>query len=137
NFTKVIAPSSLPAVVDAFTAIDDAYEVTPWGGVGFPADLVRADGEVSACELSVLTTRRSGLPWYVVTVRRVGYERALDLAVEAMASGADIADILGRLVSALEQMAPDSRVAIGRRWTGSHFGVVAGEPAHLLRVEGD
>ena len=108
SFAKVIAPDSLPAVVDAFTAIDDAFEVTPWGGVGFPADLVHADGTVTACELSVLTSQRSGLPWYVVTVRRVGYERALDLAVQAMAEGAGLAEILARLVGALEHMAPDS-----------------------------
>ena len=136
SFAKVIAPQSLPAVVDAFTAIDDAFEVTPWGGVGFPADLAHADGTVTACELSVLTTQRSGLPWYVVTVRRVGYERALDLAVQAMAEGAGLAEILARLVGALEHMAPDSHVAIGDRWTGEQFGVVAGTPAHLLHAEG-
>ena len=113
SFAKVVAPDSLAAVVDAFTAIDDAFEATPWGGVGFPADLLRADGGIVPCELSVLTTRRSGLPWYVITVRRVGYERALDLAVEAMAEGASIADVFARLVGALEAMVPDSVVAIG------------------------
>jgi len=46
-------------------------------------------------------------------------------------------EILGRLVGALEQMAPDSRVAIGERWDGERFGVVAGSPAHLLQVDGD
>jgi diguanylate cyclase (GGDEF)-like protein/PAS domain S-box-containing protein len=136
SFATVVAPESLPAVFDAFTAIDDAFEVTPWGGVGFPADLVRADGTVTACELSVLTTRRSGLPWYVVTVRRVGYERALDLAVEAMAEGAGLAEILRRLVGALEHMAPDSSVSIGDGWTGDHFTVVAGAAAPLLRADG-
>jgi diguanylate cyclase (GGDEF)-like protein/PAS domain S-box-containing protein len=136
SFATVVAPESLPAVFDAFTAIDDAFEVTPWGGVGFPADLVRADGTVTACELSVLTTRRSGLPWYVVTVRRVGYERALDLAVEAMAEGAGLAEILHRLVGALEHMAPDSSVSIGDGWTDDHFTVVAGAAAPLLRADG-
>jgi diguanylate cyclase (GGDEF)-like protein/PAS domain S-box-containing protein len=136
SFDQVVAPEALPAVIHAFTAIDEAFEVTPWGGVGFPVDLLRADGSVVACELSVLTTRRSGLPWYVVTIRRVGYERALDLAVAAMAEGVSLADILDRLVGALEEMAPDSRVAIGDRWTGDAFGVVAGAPASLLAAEG-
>jgi diguanylate cyclase (GGDEF)-like protein/PAS domain S-box-containing protein len=136
SFAVVVAPESLPSVLDAFTAIDDAYEVTPWGGVGFPADLLHADGSVTACELSVLTTLRSGLPWYVVTVRRVGYERALDLAVQAMAAGDGLAEILARLVGALEHMAPDSHVAIGERWNGEQFGAVAGTPAELLRADG-
>jgi diguanylate cyclase (GGDEF)-like protein/PAS domain S-box-containing protein len=137
NFSKVIAPDSLPAVLDAFTAIDDAFEVTPWGGVGFPADILRADGSVAPCELSVLTTRRSGLPWYVVTIRRVGYERALDLAVEAMAEGGAIADISARLVGALEEMVPDSVVAIGDGWAGGRFASVTGAPVDLLAIEGD
>jgi diguanylate cyclase (GGDEF)-like protein/PAS domain S-box-containing protein len=136
NFAKVVAPASLPAVIDAFTAIDDAFEITPWGGVGFPADLLRADGKVVACALSVLTTQRSGLPWYVVTTRRVGYERALDLAVAAMAEGVSLADILDRIVGALEEMAPDSHVAIGDGWTGDAFGVVAGAAGSLLAAEG-
>jgi len=136
SFAKVIAPESLPAVLDAFTVIDEAFEVTPWGGVGFPVELVRADGDVAACEVSVLTTQRTGLPWYVITTRRVGYERALDLAVAAMAEGVSLADILDRLVGALEAMAPDSHVAIGDRWTGDDFGVVAGAPAALLAAEG-
>jgi diguanylate cyclase (GGDEF)-like protein/PAS domain S-box-containing protein len=136
SFAKVIAPTSLPEIVGAFTAIDEAYEAKPWGGVGLPADILRADGTPASCELSVLTTRRSGLPWYVVTVRRVGYEQALDLAVAAMAEGAGLPDILSRLVGALEQMAPDSHVAIGDRWTGSGFALVAGAPADLLASGG-
>jgi diguanylate cyclase (GGDEF)-like protein/PAS domain S-box-containing protein len=136
NFTRVVAPESLPAVIEAFTAIDDAYEITPWGGVGMPVDLVLADGTVTPCELSVLTTQRTGLPWYVVNVRRVGYERALDLAIEAMAEGARLGDILTRLVGAVEQMVPQSTVAIGDRWTGVDFSVVAGGAADLVAVEG-
>ena len=88
---RMESDASVAEAVAHLTAIDDAFEATPWGGVGFPADLLRADGGIVPCELSVLTTRRSGLPWYVITVRRVGYERALDLAVEAMAEGASIA----------------------------------------------
>src|SRR5690606_26918664 len=116
--------------------IDEAFEARPWGGVGFPAGIVRADGTVAACELSVLTTRRTGLPWYVVTVRRVGYEQTLDMAVEAMASGARLPDILARLIGALETMAPESVVAIGEQWAGEQFAVVAGGTAHLLRTTG-
>jgi diguanylate cyclase (GGDEF)-like protein/PAS domain S-box-containing protein len=137
TFTKVIAPRSLPAVMDAFTAIDDAFEVMPWGGVGFPADILRADGTVATSELSVLTTRRSGLPWYTVTVRRIGYEHALDLAVSAMAEGLPLADILERLVGAAQGMVPESQVVLGEGWSGDRFSAVAGGPVDLLAVEGD
>ena len=132
SFTKVIAPASLADVTAAFMAIDDAYEAGPWGGVGLPADLLRPDGTVASCELSVLTTRRSGLPWYVVSVRQMGYERALDLAVAAMAEGARLPDILARLVGALEHMAPGSHVTIGDRWSGGRFALVAGRAWDML-----
>jgi diguanylate cyclase (GGDEF)-like protein/PAS domain S-box-containing protein len=137
NFSKVIAPESLPAVIDAFTAIDDAFEETPWGGVGFPADLLHADGTVTSCELSVLTTIRTGLPWYTVTVRKVGYEQALDLAVAAMAEGLPLADILERLVGALEAMVPGSHVLVGEAWMSGRFATVAGSPSGLLDADGD
>jgi diguanylate cyclase (GGDEF)-like protein/PAS domain S-box-containing protein len=139
SFTKVIAPASLADVTDAFMAIDDAYEVGPWGGVGLPADLLRADGTVASCELSVLTTRRTGLPWYVVSVRQVGYEQALDLAVAAMAEMAQLPDILARLVGALEQMAPGSHVTIGDRWSpaSGRFALVAGRAWHMLSAVSD
>jgi diguanylate cyclase (GGDEF)-like protein/PAS domain S-box-containing protein len=136
SFAKVVAPRSLAGVIQAFTVIDDAYEITPWGGVGLPVDLIHADGTEVACELSVLTTQRTQLPWYVINVRRVGYERALDLAIESMAEGARLGEILSRLVGALEQMVPGSTVAIGDRWSGDQFAVVAGDDAHLLACDG-
>jgi diguanylate cyclase (GGDEF)-like protein/PAS domain S-box-containing protein len=136
NFAKVVSPRSLAGVIQAFTVIDDAYEITPWGGVGLPVDLIHADGSEVPCELAVLTTRRTGLPWYVINVRRVGYERALDLAIEAMAEGARLGDILTKLIGALEQMVPGSSLAIGDRWTGGRFGVVAGDATGLLACDG-
>ena len=136
SFAKVVSPRSMAGVIQAFTAIDDAYEVTPWGGVGLPVGLMHADGSEIPCELSVVTTKRTGLPWYIVNVRRAGYERALDLALEAMAGGARLGDVLTRLVGALEQMVPGSAVTIGDRWTGEEFAVVAGDAANLLASDG-
>jgi diguanylate cyclase (GGDEF)-like protein/PAS domain S-box-containing protein len=135
RFDAVVAPESLTEIYEAFTAIDEAFEVTPWGGVGLPVDLLHADGRTIACELAVVTTRRTGLPWYIVHVRRVGYERALDMAIEAMAEGAALGDVLLRLVSALEHMVPDSAVTIGDRWSGTRFAVTAGPTGRLLTPE--
>jgi diguanylate cyclase (GGDEF)-like protein/PAS domain S-box-containing protein len=135
RFDAIIAPESLAEIHEAFAAIDEAFEITPWGGVGLPVHLLHADGTPVACELAVITTQRTGLPWYVVHTRRVGYERALDLAVEAMAEGAALGDVLMRLVGALEGMVPGSVVAIGDRWSGSQFAVTAGRGGRLLSAE--
>jgi diguanylate cyclase (GGDEF)-like protein/PAS domain S-box-containing protein len=135
RFDTLVAPESLNEIYEAFSAIDEAFEITPWGGVGLPVEMVHADGSTIACELAVVTTRRTGLPWYVVHVRRVGYEHALDLAIEAMAEGAALGDVLMRLVGALEQMVPGSVVAIGDRWSGTRFSVAAGRGSWLLSPE--
>lgn len=135
SFAKVVAPDSISDAVSAFAAIDEAFELAPWGGVGFPVDLVHGNGTVMPCEVSVVTTIRTGLPWYVVNVRRVGYEHALDLALGGMAEGARVGDALTRLVGALERMVPGSAAAVGDRWSGRHFGLTAGSAAHLLVSE--
>lgn len=135
SFAKVVAPDSIGDAVSAFAAIDQAFELAPWGGVGLPVDLVHADGTVMPCEVSVVTTIRTGLPWYVINIRRVGYEHALDLALGGMAQGARVGDALTRLVGALERMVPGSAVAVGDRWSGERFGLTAGAAAHLLVSE--
>ncbi|HEY8524312.1 MAG TPA: diguanylate cyclase [Acidimicrobiales bacterium] len=135
RFDAFVAPESLAETVEAFAVIDEAFEITPWGGVGLPVHLLHADGHAVPCELAVITTQRTGLPWYVVHIRRVGYERALDLAVSAMAEGAPLGDVLARLVGALEQMVPESVVAIGDRWSGTRFSVTAGRTGWMLTPE--
>lgn len=132
---SIVAPESLSDAYAAFNAIDEAFEIAPWGGVGLPLRIMHADGSTIACEVSAITTKRTGLPWYVVYIRRAGYEQALDLAIEAMAEGAAPGDVLARLVGLLEQMVPGSVVAIGDQWSGTGFGVVAGRVAPLLVAE--
>ena len=53
--------------------------------------------------MAAITTKRSGLPWYIVFMRQTGYERALDQAVEAMAAGSSLGDVLALVVAAVER----------------------------------
>jgi diguanylate cyclase (GGDEF)-like protein/PAS domain S-box-containing protein len=135
GFDKIVAPESMGAAFEAFASIDDAFEPTPWGGVGLPVDMLHADGSVVACDVAAITTQRTGLPWYIVMMRQAGYERALDQAVEAMAAGATLGDVLALVVSAVERMVPETGVAVGDRWTGERFAVSAGRAASLLTVQ--
>jgi diguanylate cyclase (GGDEF)-like protein/PAS domain S-box-containing protein len=132
HFATMISPSSLEAAYEAFASVHDAYEIDPWGGVGVQVGIQHAEGHELNCELAALTTRRSGLPWYVVLVRQAGYERALDQAVEAMAAGASLGKVLSLVVSAVQNMVPKTGVAVCDRWTGERFEVSAGSAAHLL-----
>jgi len=132
HFAEMITPASLPAAYEAFAAVEDAFEIEPWGGVGVQVGLKHAEGHEVSCELAALTTRRSGLPWYVVLVRQAGYERALDQAVEAMASGATHGTVLSLVVGAVQNMVPRTGVAVCDRWNGERFEVSAGNATSLL-----
>jgi diguanylate cyclase (GGDEF)-like protein/PAS domain S-box-containing protein len=132
NFIDFIAPHSLEDVLASFANIGDAYYPEPWGGVGLNFDLLRADGTFAPAEAAAVTAERTGLPWVVVFNRQAGYERMLDLAVEAMASGASLGEVLALVVDAVERMLPESAVVVGDRWTGDQFDVTAGSVASLL-----
>lgn len=132
RFDMFLAPHSRAVALEAFVNIDDAYETAPWGGVGVYADLLHADGNPRACELAAITTRRTGLPWYVVVIRPAGYERALDQAVEAIVRGAGLGEMLARIVDAIENMVPASGIAVCDRWNGKQFAATAGSATSLL-----
>lgn len=132
HFATMISPSSLEAAYEAFASVHDAYEIDPWGGVGVQVGILHAEGHELNCELAALTTRRTGLPWYVVLIRQAGYERALDQAVEAMAAGASLGKVLSLVVSAVQNMVPNTGIAVCDRWTGERFEVAAGPATSLL-----
>jgi diguanylate cyclase (GGDEF)-like protein/PAS domain S-box-containing protein len=132
RFDVLVAPESLPPLLEAFTHIGDAYEPGAWGGVGVPVDILRPDGTRATCEVAAITRRRTGLSWYVVVIRPAGYERALDRTVAGMASAVSLGDVLARVATAIENMVPGSGVAIGEGWTGERFAVSTGNAASLL-----
>ena len=132
HFAVMISPASLPAAYEAFASVHDAYEIDPWGGVGVQVGILHAEGHEVSCELAALTTRRTGLPWYVVVIRQAGYERALDQAVEAMAAGGSLGHVLSLIVAAVQNMVPRTGIAVCDRWNGDRFEVAAGTAINLL-----
>jgi diguanylate cyclase (GGDEF)-like protein/PAS domain S-box-containing protein len=136
TFDLLLAPESRHTARKAFATIDDAYQATPWGGVGVRVDLRRKDGSVVTCELAALTVHRSRLPWYVIVIRQASYETALDQMIEAMASGSDVYGILPQVVQAIEHMVPRTGVVVGHEWTGRQFRVSEGATDLLLDEAG-
>ncbi len=129
---ELITPESLPEVIDALAILDDIPPTYPRAGVGVPADLVRSDGTATPVDLVGATSPVTGLPWHIVFAQRAGYQRALDRALEAIAENAELADVLAHLGSAIEQVIPQSSVAVGDRWQAPEFGLVAGGDVDLL-----
>ena len=137
SIDALVAPHSLPDVVEAFLDLAHLPSRTdyPRGGVGQEADLVCRDGTTTPCNLIAATRSQTGLPYHLVFARRVGFERALDNALEAIAAHADIDDVLGHLVVSLKQSIPTCVVAIGYGWQANRFSVTAGDGVDLLPDE--
>jgi diguanylate cyclase (GGDEF)-like protein/PAS domain S-box-containing protein len=130
----IVAPSSLPDVLEAFAELENLPEKAtyPRGGVGQAADLVCRDGTTTPCNLIAATKSQTGLPYHLVFARRAGYERALDNALEAIAQHAEVDEVLAHLVATLQQSIPRCVVAIGDGWQGDRFTVAAGDGVDLL-----
>jgi diguanylate cyclase (GGDEF)-like protein len=130
----IIAPESLPDVIEAFVDLATVPPIAcyPRGGVGQPADLMCSDGTTVHCNLMAATPAQTGLPYHVVFARRAGFERALDLALEAIAEHATIDEVVVHLVASLEQSVPRCLVAIGDGWQGDRFATIAGDGVDLM-----
>jgi diguanylate cyclase (GGDEF)-like protein/PAS domain S-box-containing protein len=130
----IVAPSSLPAVVEAFADLEELPHRSnyPRGGVGQAADLICRDGTTTPCSLIAATRSQTGLPYHLVFARRAGYERALDNALEAIARHAEVDEVLVHLVATLQQSIPRCVVAIGHGWQGDRFTAAAGDGVDLL-----
>jgi diguanylate cyclase (GGDEF)-like protein/PAS domain S-box-containing protein len=134
SMETIIAPSSLADVIETFVQFQALSERLhyPRGGVGQPADLICRDGTTTPCSVVGATRQRTGLPYFVVVVRRAGYELALDNALEAIANHAPVHDVLSHLVAVLQQSVPRCVASIGDEWQGDRFLVTAGDAVELL-----
>jgi diguanylate cyclase (GGDEF)-like protein/PAS domain S-box-containing protein len=134
SIDATIAPESLPVVLEAFQSLAalPPSKDYPRGGVGLAADLLHRDGTRVHCEVTAATCSQTGLPYHVVFARRAGYQRALDLALGAIAEHAEADEVLVHLVDSLKQSIPRSVVAIGNGWEGDRFATITGQGADLL-----
>ena len=133
----IVAPASLPAIVEAFADLSHVPRRSnyPRGGVGQPVDLVCRDGTTTPCNVIAATRSQTGLPYHLVFARRAGYEQALDNALEAIAGHAEVDEVMVHLVATLQQSIPRCVVAIGEGWQGESFAVAAGDGVDLLVPE--
>jgi diguanylate cyclase (GGDEF)-like protein len=104
----------------------------PRAGIGQHVDLVCKDGTTTPCSVVGATREHTGLPYFLVVARRAGYEKAMDNALEAIANHAGVDDVLGHLITVLQQSVNRCVVAIGDDWQGGRFGVTAGDGVPLL-----
>jgi diguanylate cyclase (GGDEF)-like protein/PAS domain S-box-containing protein len=139
SMLELVAPGSLQHALEALDAASDYLtsrddEPTTWEGVGPVIELVCADGSTVHSAVAVATPVRTGLPVFVLQLRRADSARALEEALVAMGRGDPISAVLGRLAAMLAGELPEADVAIAHRCTADDQVEVIGAPPGLAGV---
>jgi diguanylate cyclase (GGDEF)-like protein/PAS domain S-box-containing protein len=138
SMLTIVPPTSLDEIIETFStflALPEGH-VLPRAGIGQNVDLVCKDGSTTPCSVVGATRDRTGLPYFLVVARRAGYEQAMDNALEAIANHAGVDEVLGHLVTVLQQSVTRCVAVIGDGWQGGRFAVTAGDGNLLVHGAG-
>jgi diguanylate cyclase (GGDEF)-like protein len=139
SMLDIVDPGSLQTALESLGAAKDyvatrAGSAPGWEGVGPVVDLVCADGSTVSCAVAVSTPVRTGLPGFVLQLRRADAHTALEDALVAMSSGDPVSTVLRHMTRMLEGELPDVDVAVAHRCTADDHVEVIGSPAGLAEV---
>ncbi|HAS09164.1 MAG TPA: hypothetical protein DCS55_01380 [Acidimicrobiaceae bacterium] len=129
HFLELIDPSSHEAVMAEyaeFTSDDQLRRA--WVGPPMLLDMIHADGSRITCEVSAATATSHGIEGIVVQVRRWRGTVLLYAAVDSLAAGDPLEDVLAKLGAIVEHDIPGTVVLVAAGWDGRRFDVVAAAP---------
>jgi diguanylate cyclase (GGDEF)-like protein/PAS domain S-box-containing protein len=117
SMLDLVAPESRDEAVDALAhAVDDARRPgsvpAAWEGVGPVLQMLRPDGSTVSCSIAVATPVRTGLPCFVLQLRRSDAAHALEKALLAMGTNRPLAEVLVEVAAVLRGELPDAEVVI-------------------------
>lgn len=129
HFLDVVHPSSHMAVLAEYAEFTSPDQLRrPWAGPPMLLDILHADGSSITCEVSAATTTAHGIDGIVVQIRRWRGTVLLYAAVDALAAGAPLHEVLTELGAIVEHDMPGSVVFVAAGWDGERFDVVAAAP---------
>ena len=128
HFLDIVHPSSHEAVLAEYARFTDAHERRPWIGPPMLLDLLHGDGSRITCEVSAATATSHGIEGVIVQVRRWRGTVLLYAAVDALAAGDPLEDVLAKLGAIVEHDVPGAVVFVASGWDGDRFDVVAPAP---------
>jgi diguanylate cyclase (GGDEF)-like protein/PAS domain S-box-containing protein len=139
SMLDIVAPASLHTAIESLGAAKDylterAGSAPGWEGVGPVVELVRADGSNVSCAVAVSTPVRTGLPGFVLQLRRADAHTALEDALIAMSRGDPVSAVLRHMTRMLAGELPDVEVAVAHRCTPDDHVEVIGSPPGLAPV---
>lgn len=135
---ELLHPDSHDAVIEAFQSASDVDRVSSprWVSSGLIVDLIDVDGETVACDLAVDTSNRTGLPGFVIQLRRAGVTVALRQTVKAMGADEPLDDVLRSVARVLEMSLAASLVEVAYDVTADGFATSAGASPFLPADDG-
>ncbi len=92
-----------------------------WSSGGLIVDLLTRDGECVACDISAVTPARTGLDGLVIQIRRAANAASLRRAVEVMAAGAGLDEVLTVVAQGVASGLADASVALLWDWGDDRF----------------
>lgn len=112
-----VAPASVDAAVEALAnGVDDVHRrgsvAAAWEGVGPVLEMRRADGKTISCSIAVATPVRTGLPYFVLQLRRADAAHALERALRAMGTGCPLTEVLDEVSAVLRGELPNVDVVM-------------------------
>ena len=129
HFLELIDPSSHEAVMAEYAEFtSDDQRRRAWIGPPMLLAMVHADGSRITCEVSAATATTHGIDGIVVQVRRWRGTVLLYAAVDALAAGDPIDEVLVKLAAIVEHDMPGSGVFVAAGWDGQRFEVVVAAP---------
>jgi diguanylate cyclase (GGDEF)-like protein/PAS domain S-box-containing protein len=129
HMLETIAPESHEAAISAFTGFMGDSHPGPWIGPPMLLELLTADGSRVTCEVSAARGGPYGIDGVILQVRRWRGTVLLYGAVDALASGAPLPDVLARLIDLIEHDSPGSVASVVSGWDGSGWSTMVHSPA--------
>lgn len=129
HFLDLIHPSSHDAVLAEYAEFTSEDQVSSaWVGPPVLLDLLHADGSGITCEVAAATAASHGIDGIVVQIRRWRGTVLLYAAVDALAAGDPLPDVLAKLGAVVDHDMPDAVVFVAAGWDGERFDVVTPAP---------
>jgi diguanylate cyclase (GGDEF)-like protein/PAS domain S-box-containing protein len=130
HMLETVAPESHEAAIAAFTSFAAGEgHPGPWIGPPMLLELLTRDGSRVTCEVSAARGGAFGIEGVILQVRRWRGTVLLYGAVDALASGEPLADVLARLIDLVEHDSPGSVASVVSGWDGTRWSTVVHSPA--------
>lgn len=138
-----VAPESVDDAIASLAAAADHVQdhthrgAQGWDGIGPVMHIWGAGGARVTCSIAVATPTRTGLPGFVLQLRRAGASFALEQALVAMAEGRPMPEVMGQVAGMLQNELPRAEVAVFWRDGADALLPVVGPDALADVVVGD